>query len=368
MSPRAIFELLKEAYDGWSEDNASRLAAALAYYTVFSLAPLLLIAISVAGLVFGEKAAQGQVFAQLQGVLGPEAAQTIQSAIEKSSNTGASTVSTIIGLVTLVLGASGVFGELQSGLDTVWEVQPKPGGGIVATVKRRFLSMTMVLGIGFLLLVSLLLSVAVSAAGQWLGNLLPGGEALWQAVNFVLSLALMTLLFAAIYKVLPDVEIGWRDVWVGAAATAALFTVGKTLIGLYLGHSSVGSAYGAAGSLLVLLVWVYYSAQILYFGAELTQAWASKYGTGIVPSAGAVPLTEAARAQQGIPHRTGTRRAAPGARPANATPFGRTPQQIKRLLWAGLVTATLGLAGVLARLGSAAIWRAILHESPPGKA
>src|SRR5262249_27832405 len=158
----------------------------------------------------------------------------------------------------------------------------------------------MVLGIGFLLLVSLLLSAAVSAAGHFLGDLLPGGEILWQAINFLLSLCVITLLFAAIYKVLPDVTIAWKDVWVGAVASALLFTVGKTLIGLYLGHSGVGSTYGAAASLLVVLVWVYYSAQLLYLGAEFTQAWASKYGSRIVPSADAMPLSEAARAQQGI--------------------------------------------------------------------
>jgi membrane protein len=301
--PRALLSILKETYGDWSEDKASRLAASLAYYTAFSIAPLLLISISVAGLVFGREAAQGQIFAQLDGLLGADGASAIQTGIANSDKAGTGTLSAIIGIVTLIWSASSLFGQLQDALNTIWEVQPDPNAGIVATVKRRFLSMTMVLGIAFVLLVSLVLSAGLSAVGGLVGNILPGGNIIWQILNFVLSLAIITGLFAAIYKVLPDATIDWGDVWIGAAATALLFTIGKMLIGFYLGHASVGSTFGAAGSLLVFLVWVYYSAQILFFGAELTQVYARRYGSRIVPAEGAVALTDEARAQQGIPER-----------------------------------------------------------------
>ena len=300
--PRGLFELLKETYSEWSEDKATRLAAALAYYTAFSVAPLLLISISVAGLVFGREAAEGRVFAQLQGLLGPGAAATIQESVAKSQDTGASTISAIIGLAMLVWSASGVFSQLQDSLNTIWEVAPDPNAGWLATIRRRFMSMTMVLGIGFLLLVSLVLSAGISAVGNLLSGFLPGGEILWQGVNFVLGFAVVALLFAAIYKVLPDAEVAWSDVWVGAVVTSFLFTVGRILIGLYLGHASVGSTFGAAGSLLVFLVWVYYSAQILFFGAEFTQVHARCYGSRIRPSEGAVAVTEETRGEEGVPY------------------------------------------------------------------
>src|SRR5581483_9815553 len=196
-NPRALFDLLKDAYHDWSEDKASRLAASLAYYTAFSVAPLLLIAIVVAGLVFGREAAQGQVFAQLQGLLGPDAAQSIQTAVAGSQKSGASTFSAIVGIVTLVLSASGLFSQLQDALDTIWEVQPDPNAGWMAMIKRRFFSMTMVLGVGFLLLVSLVLSAAITAIGTFFNGLLPGGAIVWEAVNFILSFGIITLLFAA---------------------------------------------------------------------------------------------------------------------------------------------------------------------------
>ena len=300
-NPRGLFDVLKETYSEWSEDKATRLAAALAYYTAFSIAPLLLIAISVAGLVFGREAAEGQVYAQLQGLLGEGAAGTIQESVANSQDTGASTISAIIGLAMLVWSASGLFSQLQDALNTIWEVAPDPNAGWLATIKRRFMSMTMVLGIGFMLLVSLLLSAGISAIGNLLNGLLPGGEILWQGVNFVLGFAVVALLFAAIYKVLPDAEVEWSDVWVGAVVTSFLFTVGRILIGIYLGRASVGSTFGAAGSLLVFLVWVYYSAQILFFGAEFTQVYARKFGSRIRPSEGAIGVTEETRANQGIP-------------------------------------------------------------------
>ena len=309
MQPGVAVDLLKATFKDWNEDKASRLAAALAYYTAFSVAPLLLIAIVIAGLVFGDEAAQGSIFAQLQGLLGPEAAGTIETAVKNSRQSGASTISAIIGIVTLVWSASNVFSQLQDALNTIWEVQPKPAG-IVGSLKRRLLPMSMVLGIGFLLLVSLVLSAGLAALGRFFNELLPGASVLWEIVNFVISFGVVTGLFAAMYKLLPDVEIRWSDVWIGAAVTALLFTIGKLLIGLYLGNASIGSTYGAAGSLLVVLVWVYYSAQILFFGAEFTQVYARRYGSQIVPSEHAIPLTEEARAQAGMPRKEAVERAA----------------------------------------------------------
>jgi hypothetical protein len=201
-----------------------------------------------------------------------------------------------------VLGAAGFFGQLQDALNTVWEVTPKPGGGILDMIKGRFLSFTMVLGIGFLLLVSLLISTVLANLTNVVGNMLPGADLLAQIINFVVSFLVVTLLFAMIYKVLPDAVIAWSDVWVGAAITALLFNIGKFLLGLYLGSSSIASTYGAAGSLVVLLVWVYYSAQILLFGAEFTQVYAQRFGSRIVPADNAVAVTEAQRAQEGAPH------------------------------------------------------------------
>jgi membrane protein len=376
MQPGVAVDLLKSTFKEWNEDKASRLAAALAYYTAFSVAPMLLIAIVIAGLVFGNEAAQGSIFAQLQGLLGPEAAGTIETAVKTSRQPGASTVSAIIGLATLIWSASNVFGQLQDALNTIWEVQPKPAG-LVGSLKRRLVPMSMVLGIGFLLLVSLVLSAALSALGHFFNQLLPGTSVLWEIVNFVISFGVVTGLFAAIYKVLPDVEIRWSDVWIGAAVTALLFTIGKLLIGLYLGNASIGSTYGAAGSLLVVLVWVYYSAQILFFGAEFTQVYARRYGSQIVPSEHAIPLTEEARAQAGMPRKeavqraTGTGRSVAAASQTVAQPTGMSnekssspdkrtahhgdalggcqrPGLIKQLLWFG----SLAIAAVLMRRNS----------------
>jgi membrane protein len=310
MNAGAVVDLLKTTYSEWSEDKASRLAAALAYYTAFSIAPLLLIAIAIAGLVFGDEAARGEVFGQLEGLIGPDGASVLQTAVDNSRQQGASTISAIVGLALLVWSAGSLFAQLQEALNTIWEVEPKPGAGIMGTLKRRFLSMSMVLGIGFLLLVSLVLSAALAAIGTFFNGLLPGSEVVWEAVNFVISFVVIALLFSAMYKVLPDVEIAWRDVWIGGAVTALLFTVGKLLLGLYLGHASVGSTYGAAGSLLVFLVWVYYSAQILFFGAEFTQVYARKYGTRMTPSEDAVPVSEEARGKEGRPRKEAVERAA----------------------------------------------------------
>lgn len=316
MKFKRVKEMLTQTVHDWSEDKASRLAASLAYYTLLSLAPLLVVVLSIAGLVLGEEAARGQISGQLVGVVGPQAGQAIEGILANAKAPHAGILGTIVGVIVLLFGASGVFGELQEALDTIWEVAPKPGRGIMGVIKSRFLSFTMVLGVAFLLLVSLVLSTALSAIGDRMGDALPGGTAVWSIVHFVVSFGVTALLFALMFKVIPDVKIGWRDVWVGAVFTALLFTIGRALLGLYLGRSSVASPYGAAGSLVVLVVWVYYSAQILFFGAELTQVFARTFGTKIVPSEHAIPLDAAAKAQQGMISDEAKRQAAGATRPS----------------------------------------------------
>jgi len=299
MNLKVFFELLKETLKEWQEDKASRLAAALAYYTAFSIAPLLIIVIAIAAVVFGEQAAQGQIVGQIQSLVGREGAEAIQTMIQNSRKPTTGTIATIISIGILLFGATNVFAQLQDALNTIWEVAPKPG--VKGLVKARFISFTMILGVGFLLLVSLVLSTVLAILGNYLGGLFPNLQLLWSVINFAVSFGIITLLFALIYKFLPDVKITWSDVGIGAAITALLFTIGKSVLGLYLANSSVGSTYGAAGSFVVLLLWVNYSAQILLFGAEFTQVYANKYGSQIVPASHALPLTEEARAQQGMP-------------------------------------------------------------------
>jgi membrane protein len=288
MTLGTIWTITKETASDWLDDDASRLAAALAFYTLLSLAPLVIIAVAIAGFVLGPDAARGQIAGALSGAVGREAAEGIQAVVASAHSTASGTIGTIIGAVTLFVGASGVFGELQFALNSIWEVRSKPGRGVWGEVKDRFFSFTMVLGVAFLLLVSLVLSAVLSATGHFFAASLPGGELFWQGLNFALSLAMVTGLFALIFKYVPDVEIEWGDVWVGAAMTALLFTIGKSLLGVYLGKASVGSSYGAAGSLVVLVVWVYYSAQILFLGAEFTQVQARLRGRSIKPSKRAV--------------------------------------------------------------------------------
>jgi membrane protein len=298
-NPRALWTLLKTTAAEWSQDQAPRLGAALAYYAVFSLAPLLVIAIAIAGLVGVDRdAATGQVLGQIQSLAGPDTAESIQEILENSNKPATGILSTVIGVVALLFGASGVFGELQQSMNAIWDIEPKPKRGAWSMVKDRFFSFSMVLGTGFLLLVSLVISAGLAAVGEFFSGLLPGWEVALQALNFVVSLLVITVLFALIFKYVPDAEIAWGDVWIGASVTALLFTVGKLLIGLYIGHSSFSSTYGAAASLIVILLWVYYSAQILFFGAEFTQVYANRYGSRIRsestgrltdPSSGPVP-------------------------------------------------------------------------------
>lgn len=301
MQTSEIVPLLKDTYAEWSEDKAPRLAAALAYYTVFSIAPLLVIVIAIAGLVFGAEAARGAISQQIQGLVGQTGAEAIEQMIQGASQPSAGIIATVIGVVTLLFGASGVFGALQDALNTIWEVTPRPDMGWMETVKQRFFSFTMVLGTGFLLLVSLVVSAVLSGMLTYFQGALPGVDGLWQVVNFAVGLAVTTLLFGLIFKVVPDAEVAWGDVWIGAAATALLFTIGRMLLGVYLGRSSFGSTYGAAGSLVVVLIWIYYSAQILFMGAEFTQVYANRYGSRVKPAPNALPLTDAKRAQEGIP-------------------------------------------------------------------
>jgi len=339
----AAWALLKETFAAWSEDKVPRLGAALAYYTTFSLAPLLLIVVGVAALVFGEEAAQGRIVEQISGLVGEKGAEAIQAMLQSASEeTSSGVVAAIVGVVALLFGASGVFGELQDALNTIWGVKPKPGRAILGAIKDRFFSFAMVLAIAFLLLVSLVVTAALAAVGKFGSGLIP--EAFLQALNLAVSLGVVTLLFAMIFKILPDVRIAWRDVWIGAFATAVLFTVGKSLIGLYLGKSAVGSAFGAAGSLVIVLVWIYYSAQILFLGAEITQVHARHYGTGVVPAADAVLVTAEARREQGLtpaPKAAAVNGGAwlpPAAAPAPATALAPVA------LAAGAVVAVLGFA------------------------
>ena len=280
---KSIFKLIKQAFSEWQQDKASMLAAALAYYTVFSIAPLLVIAIAIAGAVFGQDAAQGEIVSQINQLVGQEGAKAVETILANADRPELGSLASIISVVVLFIGASGVFAQLQEALNTVWNVEAKPNAGIWEFIRKRLLSFGMVLAIGFLLLVSLVLSAILSGIGKLEINLLPGFTPLWQLVNFVISFGSISLLFALIYKYLPDAKIRWKDVWVGAIITALLFTIGKSLIGLYLGRGSLGSAYGAAGSLIVFLAWVFYSAQILLFGAEFTQVYARKYGKKILP-------------------------------------------------------------------------------------
>ena len=288
----SIWRLARESVSGWVEDKVSRHAAALAFYTIFSLAPLVVIAVAMVGLVFGEDAAEGRLVGEIGALVGPDSAQAIQSMVAEARQPSDGVLATVVGVVVLVIGATTVFAQLQDSLDEIWGVKPRPGRPVRGILRARATSFALVLAVGFILLVSLVASAAVSAATSLLGRVLPMPGEVLHAINFAVSFSLTALLFAAIFKVLPDVEIGWRDVWVGAVVTALLFSIGRFLIGLYLGRGSVASAYGAAGSFVVILFWVYYSAQILFLGAEFTRVYAERYGSHIEPSPGAVPIRQ----------------------------------------------------------------------------
>lgn len=280
---RTAWDLIRQAWNGFSADNAFRLSAALAYYTALSLSPLLLMVISIAGLVFGEAAARGQVEHQIQDLVGQQGAEAVQTMLAHSSSIGGNVVAIVVGVVVLVVGATGVFAQLQDALNTVWNVDPKKtsAGGLWGMLKSRLLSFALVCGLAFLLLVSLVLNALVSGLSAELHRWIPGAATLVEVLNILLSALLTLVLFAMIFKVLPDVELDWSDVWIGAGITTVLFTLGKYGIGIYLGQASVGSAYGAAGSFVVLLTWLYYSSAIMLFGAEFTQVYATQHGSRV---------------------------------------------------------------------------------------
>ena len=281
MSARKIWSLLKEAVGEWQRDRVDQMAAALAYYTLFSIAPLLVIAVAVAGAVFGQEAARGEVVVQIQGLLGKAGAEVVQTALANTQNpeAGNGIVPSIVSTIALLFGASGVFIQLQDSLNAVWNVEPSPQAGVKAVVRKRIFSFAMVITIGFILMVSLVVSAGLAALSTFTNQLFPALEIFWKVFNIGISLGVFTMLFALIYKYLPDINIAWKDVLVGAFFTSLLFSIGKELLGFYLGNGSFGSAYGAAGSVVTVLAWIYYSVQIMLFGAEFTQVYTRKYGS-----------------------------------------------------------------------------------------
>ena len=284
------FGLFKQTFSEWLEDKAPQLGAALAYYTVFSLAPLVLVLLAIVGLIFRNDpgGAWNKITEQMSYFLDKSAVEVVQNIAQKAAQPNKSLLATIIGILLALFGASGVFGQLQDALNTIWGVKAKPGGGIWAFLRSRFLSFAMVGGICFLLLVSLTLESVLKGFSHYIQGVLPGGIVIAMAVYWIFDLAVIILLFAIIFKFLPDSKIQWRDVWIGAAMTAIFFAIGKWALGLYLGSGSAASAYGAASSLITLLLWVYYSSQILLFGAEFTQVYASQAGRGIAPDEDAI--------------------------------------------------------------------------------
>jgi len=292
MTLRDVWALTKETFSEWIDDKASRLAAGLAYYTLFSLAPLLIIAIGIAGLAFGEDAAQGRVMGELEGFIGARGAAFVEEMLAASREKMHGVTATIIGVVVLLYGATGMFGQLQDAMNEIWEVEPRPGRGWRGLLWDRFLSFVMVLGTGSLLLVSLALSAALAVIGEFLAGIRPIPEFALQALNFAVSFGLTTVLFAILFKVVPDAKVAWRDVWIGAVLTALLFSIGKLVIGIYLGKSGVTSTFGAAAAPVILIVWIYYSAQILFLGAEFTQVYATRFGSHIRSRRNAVAAPE----------------------------------------------------------------------------
>jgi len=308
---KKLWELLKGTFQEWKEDKVSRLAAALSYYTIFSLPGLLLIIVAVAGFFLGQESVREDLMGQVGSVVGDDGAEAIGTMLSNAGwDRDAGVLAVVVGIVTVIVAATGAFTQLQEALNTVWEVAPAPGAGILQTLQKRFLSFSLILSIAFLLLVSLVVSTALAGLGNFLEEMFPGAAWLIQILNVVISFAVITLLFALMYRYLPDAEIAWKDVFSGAAVTTLLFTVGKFALGFYLGRSSATSAYGAAGSLVLILLWIYYSAQIFLFGAEFTQVYARKHGSRVVPDEDAVRVTEAQRIQEGRPSEETVREAA----------------------------------------------------------
>jgi membrane protein len=291
---KSLYQHVMETISLWNNANASALGAAIAFYTIFAIAPLFMLVLALAGAVFGSEAAHRELFGQIKGLVGDNGATAIQSILTAADKPKTSLFATIIGLITLFVGASTVFIQLQQSLNAIWNVRLKTSG-LKSFLRHRLLSFAALLGIGFLLLVSLIVSAALEAAGKWIGGVIPAHEVIWHILDLLLSLGIITLLFAMMFKLLPDVLIAWRDVWVGAFVTALFFTLGKYLLGAYLGRSTLSSAYGAAGSFVVVLLWVYYSAQILLFGAASIHVYARQHGSPIRPSAHAELVVQETR-------------------------------------------------------------------------
>jgi membrane protein len=301
----AVFNLLRSTFQEWNNDKCPRMGAALAYYTVFSLAPLMVIAIAIAGLVFGAQAARGELVDELATTIGRPAAVAVEDLLAQNCDAGGNTLVSLAGLAVLLLGDSGVFVELEDALNTIWKVPAARSATVLAFIRDRVLSFSLVLGTGFLLLVSLLLSAGLSALARFLTpQSLPGGLLLWQLVNLLVSYLFIALLFALLFKYLPSTRVRWGDVWIGAAGAAVLFTAGKYLLGLYLAQTGIASGFGAAGSLAVILVWVFYSSQMLLLGAEFTHLYAQRYGSlrpaGADPGKPAVPKPERRAGQAAV--------------------------------------------------------------------
>ena len=302
-----MLQLIKETFTKWYEDNPAQRGAAMAFYAIFAIAPLLVIAVALAGSVFGLQATENQIVEALHDVVGRELAVAIQAMIKDASRSQAGALPTVIGLLTLLVGALGVVSELRSTLNTIWRAKPYPGNQLWNWLKDQLFFLLMVFGLGFFLLLSLVASMASTAVSQSVAARIPGSAAFWQWVDFLVSFVLLTSLVAVIYKVVPAVRIAWRNVWVGAAVTSLLFTLGKWLIGWYLVHSTVTSAYGAAGSLIVILLWVYYSVQVCLIGAEFTWVYAHRYSSGIAPRHRTVRRSDlpSAKGQAGSNKKTG---------------------------------------------------------------
>jgi membrane protein len=287
---KRILAIAGDAFDGWVDHKAQRMGAALSYYTAFSIGPMLLIAIAITGFIFGQDAARNHVFEALRHEIGSSAATVVQEAVKGAAKPASSIIASIVGVIVLLFAASGVFGELHDAMNTIWGVKMKENQGLKNFIVERFMSFAMVLGTGFLLLVSFVTTAILSAVGSAMSERLPGGEFLWQVVNFVLTFGIITLLFASLFKYVADIRVRWREVLMAGAVTSLLFSLGKLALGLYIGKTGVESSYGAASSLIVLLVWVYYSSQILYFGAELARALTVAAKVKVVPARGAVEV------------------------------------------------------------------------------
>jgi membrane protein len=338
---RQSWSLLKESVSAWSDDYAPSMGAALSYYMLFSIAPLLLIVVSVAGLAFGPEAARGEIFGQLQGLMGAEGAHAVERLLQNVDRPQEGVIGTLTGIAVLLLGATTVFNELQNDLDRIWRVpEERKASGLWSLLRTRLLSFGLVLGMALLLMVSLVVSALLAALGKWWAPAFAGWQTLAHCVDIAVSFALMSVVFAVIYKIIPRARIGWRDVWTGAAVTAALFAVGKSLIGLYLGRAGVGSAFGAAGSLVVVMVWVYYSAQIFLLGAEFTRVYAHAHGS----------------------HQGEAMRPSQLSRPGSRIPVSLPPEPAPRRL-----QARPGLAlGAAAALGAVAALLSSLGKRRPG--